>query len=232
MAVQAERSPGDLPSYARPTAASENRRALNLQESDASKTVSPHSRRRLKSPLITTSSEPPVFRRYMLPTASSRSKTRSSEYLRFLHLSPEIRNCIYQYTMDSASRVINLHRSRPYNAVACLPALLGVNKQVHEEAGGYYFSKGSFVIVNRGLSANTLQAWLEIIGNKNRRCLANNRNVVIRFVFPVEEFTRVEQYGLHYRYYARVITLDDAAHLTGLASEFQRLTRDYPMTRH
>jgi hypothetical protein len=113
-----------------------------------------------------------------------------------------------------------------------VPPLLAVNKHIRDEFGSYYFSKASFVILNSGLSTDSLGTWLKIIGNENLKHLANNGKVVVRFIFPWEEFTVSESYALRSLSYVRVITLDDAAHLTGLANEFQKLTQDYPIIWH
>jgi hypothetical protein len=81
-------------------------------------------------------------------------------------------------------------------------------------------------------ATDSLGTWLNIIGNKNLKHLANNGKVVVKFIFPWEEFTVSESYALKSLSYLRVITLDDAAHLTRLANEFQKLIQDYPVIWH
>lgn len=181
----------------------------------------------------------------MLPTASSRSEaiatfSTSAAYrslarrrsFRFLDLPSEIRNHIYEYVLENASRFVNLHHTGSNNVLACVPPLLAVNKQIREEFGSYYFGQGSFVILNSGLSIDSLGIWLEILGDLNRKRLANNGDVTIRFIFPWAEFTSGESRALRALLYARVMTLDDAAYLAGLSSQFERLTQEYPMMWH
>lgn len=69
MAAKAQRPTRHLPSYARPTAASENRRASIVQDDRTYKAVSQQPLPRLGSSLLTTPPKSHVLQRYMLPTA-------------------------------------------------------------------------------------------------------------------------------------------------------------------
>ena len=216
----------DLPSYARPTTASENRRAANVQDSKARK----HSYEETRSQRMLVRTRSRVQPQYSHSTVTWRSKGRWTGPFRFLDLPPEIRNRIYeQVRFDEKSYYINLYHTKPDRILGCLPPLLATSKQLCDEAGGYYFLIGVLVFTINGYRIDEFSSWLSAIGPKNRQRLADNMNVTIRLFIPLAEFECDDQCE-PYRtgVCLRGHMLSDLTYLVGLGSEFDDVTQTHP----
>lgn len=169
-------------SYARPTLASEARRALSKLH--ISSTNAPPSHPAKQSP---PTPKTPVQRNGKISFLSRhiRPKPPNRRYTGFFDLPAELRNAIYELTcLFTSPRNLNFHRGphhkRPRSTTT--PALLRADIRLLVEAGSYYFSSNVFdIIISRGDSAS-LSAWLRFIGRSNRVCLAKNAGVILRLV--------------------------------------------------
>ena len=168
MAPAPNSSTGYLPSYARPTAASESRRASNIREVGSLKPSSKYTERKTRSSLDNNSLDLHLLRHYghTLSPSVWRSKARWLGPFRFFDLPGELRNRVYEYAAaDQASRYMSLyHSDRPVR----LPPLLAASRQLCIEAGSYYFRDAYCRLVIYGFRVRTLLHWLNVIGPPNR----------------------------------------------------------------
>lgn len=168
-------------SYARPTMASEARRAPSKLH--ISKTKAPQSHSAKESP---PKSRPPLqgHGNRGLLSECIRPKPPTRKYAGFFDLPAELRNTIYELTcLFTGPRNLNFHcgahYKRPRNAT---PALLRADIRLLIEAGSYYFSSNTFDIITGRGDIGPLSTWLRFIGRRNRVHLAQNANVTLRLV--------------------------------------------------
>ena len=164
-----------LPTYARPTRASQQR-----EESNRSPPNSPITRKR---PHPSSPVKREVLRRHSLSTISSRTKARWPGAFRFLDLPAELRNRVYEYTgIERGCRRLDLRCLITAASLTHLPSALLCNKQMCDEAGSFYFPTGRFDITIDWDRFDNFLNWLKALGASNLKRLTSNPQVTIRLV--------------------------------------------------
>lgn len=126
-----------------------------------------------------------TYRKFSASTVASRNRGGKQRPFRCTALPAEFRNKIYEYLdIDDPRHYVCLY-NRTFADLETLPRLLHVNKQLCNEAGGYYLNTTRrFDILVDGNHLESLRQWLQIIAPANRDRLAANSNVCIRIVQP------------------------------------------------
>ena len=208
---------GELPSYARPTAASENRTAAAEEVEGKRKATPPPSHFK-------------PFCHYSLAAVSSRTKAKWLGPFRLLDLPPELRNRVYEYTgIDSGFQHIDLRHPGRGNPLRCVPNLLQANQQLLNEAGSYYFSGGVFDILVDRDQVQPLIDFLQLIGKSNLEALVNNQHVTISLIHKnakprAKMFHRASALATNHGF-----NFEDAVHATALSLDYDRVAKaQYP----
>ena len=167
-----------IPSYARPTAASDGRKALRIRSKPTARPVQSEGLKQQSPPAPST---PRRRHNARQPTPSSPPRTG------FFDLPAELRNTIYELIYTA-----RLHRRLDFHSGRCkthpthiIPAFLRADKRLFQEAASYYFSDGRFEILLAQGSTAAFFRWFAAIGPINQARLARNTNVTIRFVHAV-----------------------------------------------
>ncbi|KAK3702384.1 hypothetical protein LTR37_014958 [Vermiconidia calcicola] len=167
-----------LPSYARPTIASQSRRQATTE-----------AKQECASLKCNRSSENETFKHYRRTNFVLRRRARVP--FAFLALPPEVRNRIYEYTgIGHMPRHADFQDLRIVDARQCVPTLLRINRQIRDEAGSYWF-RGCFDIIVDRSRIYLFFDWLRYIGRRNRERLANNSDVAVRLSASSEETSKL-----------------------------------------
>lgn len=181
--VLARTMPAEGPSYARPTQASRNHQGQQQALQNAHSSAKPQHQTRAPQPTnVPTRWE--TYRSYSAPTIASNRRSSHQRSFRFLDLPPELRNIVYEYLgISEEPRWVDLLDPKLKDPLKSLPSLLQVNRQIRDEAGGYFFNPS--IQLNLLLHIERvpfLKSWLRVIGPLNRVRLASNPDVRVRYL--------------------------------------------------
>ena len=111
-----------------------------------------------------------------------------------LELPPELRDLIYEYTLESSSPESNQmvtfkldHYQRDTLTQATQPSLLLTNRQIRQESLGIFYSSQTFILHSEGTKADDARRWL--VSNEPHLRKLRQIELWIRYTTPANRFT-------------------------------------------
>lgn len=174
-----------MPSYARPTVASEGRKHPRAVQVPAAHPHQPPTAIAIPASTCATPLPPNLL---SPPSRPSTPRPPARKPTNFFDLPGELRNAIYEHSdLPRATRRLNFYdsdlRIHPTRAI---PPLLRADKRLASEARSYYFNAVAFDILVDADDSRPFLRWLKAIGFDAQARLARHARVTVRVVHSVQ----------------------------------------------